>query len=1065
MNRLLLLLLLVPFSLSAQELPETFQAPVSYQGESYQVDFVRHSNRSPEFEVWVQQDDGSFIEHEAGEVRTYLGEIAELPGAMVSAVRRHDGDLYYRVAFEDGEEWINEGGSTSLRTDRDWTPNWPDYLTPEGGAGSEIFAAEVTVDWPHSQFSRNGSAEAALEMIEYSIQSANLIYLRQAGVLHQVGRVFLRASAEQDPYAGMTTTTPLLHKIVSEWLLVLDEQFPVTHDLGLVATSATGGGLAYVGVVGNPGYSSNGASEEGDFCTVWRHEVGHNWTLSHFDGGAPEGATINSNNRLARMSGPEQAKVIAHRVDRTAHLDNLGPYSFSLPPSASLDRARYSPRQEATAIDVLANDHDGNGDSLTLTAFQEESDLGGRIVRSPGTGPNGRDELLYYPPTRLSKTADRFTYRITDSTGREALGHVILQLRYDDDLLLHLPFDETTGTTARDHSSYNSGATLFAGQSWTEGHNNGGVHTIGAPGMTAENRGAPTDAFTITTWIQLDYDQPDDAGLVFSRRDGTAWGLNFGTGNTLRYHWNNQHWDWDSGLTVPTGVWVFVALTIAPDQATLTLFDGQSLQSATNLAPHGVEDLAIPLTIGLDPASFSREFQGSLDDLRLYRRTLSPEEIAAMSRGLASASHPHPAHFEDIATLPAGLTWQGSPAATTYRVFFSPHYAEVAEGQAGGPADQGTTTATHFPATGLEDETTYFWRIDSSDGSQWMPGPVWHFSKVDDQLLVRWKMDESSGTTAHACCDHHFPAEFQGTPTWEAGPINGAISLDGSNDSLRAPALNHPTNQFSITAWIKPTEFPPPFAALVFSRGPSSASGLNFGQNGELRYHWKGSHWNWNSQLTPNLGQWNFVALTIAPDEATLYLDDGSGLLSASHSASHAVEPFDAPLYLGRDPNQNSRYFPGALDDIRLYGRTLSPFEVAALNTDRPDTFLTWSAEKGSTRADGDPYPLLLEYALDLDPHAPDSPEAAGWLQNETFSLSVPHAGLPDYLQIIESSPDLLHWTRLATREGYQQWDALDNATFRLTPLDAHRNLLKAAPASPQEEQFFRFRLEEISTP
>ncbi len=76
-----------------------------------------------------------------------------------------------------------------------------------------------------------------------------------------------------------------------------------------------------------------------------------------------------------------------------------------------------------TAIDVLGNDYDVNGDAITIPLLRERSALGATIFRSRGTGPGGRDQITYFAPATLSGT-DTFQYNLADTTGRSAIGNV-----------------------------------------------------------------------------------------------------------------------------------------------------------------------------------------------------------------------------------------------------------------------------------------------------------------------------------------------------------------------------------------------------------------------------------------------------------------------------------------------------------------------------------------------------------------------------------------------------------------------------------------------------------------
>ncbi len=714
-----------------QSPPATFQHTVTYAGVTHVVDFEFHSARGPNFSVLVQQANGSLTPRTPGPVRTYIGTIAALPGAMASALRRADGSTYYHVLFEDGAEWIHNGGATTLRTDADWEPRYPTLVTGSGGAGSTVYAAEIGVDLPYSQFAIDGNADAALEMIEHSVNTVNLLYLRDASLTHRLGRVVIRGSAAQDPYAGMTTTSALFGEVVQQWNHVLP---PSTHDIALVATSATGGGLASVGVIGSPGYSANGATTEGDFTIVWRHEAGHNWSMLHFDGDTPEGRSINSGNSLSRMSGAEQAKAIAHRNARLGSLDNLGPHSASIPPRASLDRVEFLPQSPAVSLDVLGNDHDANGDSISIATFDTVTERGGSVTLSPGTGPGGRDELLYAPPVSGQEPLDHFAYRIVDATGREGLGNVITRRTSDSDLLAHYSFDDNVGSLALDSSAYARNATFDGGTSWSAGTVGSAIRLDGFDDRAlAAAIDRPTSTFTITGWIRRDGSQNDYAGIVFCRGGSTLAGLNFGTHDELRYHWDGSHWDWDSGLVVPNDTWTFVALTVAPWAATLYMDAGSGLQSAVRFGGHGVEAMDAEISIGRDPSSNSRSFDGWIDDVRIFDRQLSPGEIASLAAGLGSASNPSPGQYALRNASTVTLLWSSSPAAVDHRVYLSQSYAAVRDGAPF--ADRGLHPGNVW-TTPLLGNGTWFWRVDTTDGASWAEGPVWAFTIIPGATLA-----------------------------------------------------------------------------------------------------------------------------------------------------------------------------------------------------------------------------------------------------------------------------------------------------------------------------------------
>src|SRR5690606_28725365 len=164
------------------------------------------------------------------------------------------------------------------------------------------------------------------------------VYLRDAAIVHRIGRVIVRTNPSDNPSVS-------LGEFKTEWESVLPAVLPPTsYDLAATVVVEGSGGLAYVGSIGSSNrYSWNsisGSSTDGRFATVWRHEAGHNWGAGHSEGGAPEGSTVMSGNGLSRLSSPDLLAIVSHRNSKAAILDDIGPFPLPLPPRANADRHR-----------------------------------------------------------------------------------------------------------------------------------------------------------------------------------------------------------------------------------------------------------------------------------------------------------------------------------------------------------------------------------------------------------------------------------------------------------------------------------------------------------------------------------------------------------------------------------------------------------------------------------------------------------------------------------------------------------------------------------------------------
>ena len=232
------------------------------------------------------------------------------------------------------------------------------------------------------------------------------------------------------------------------------------HDLGTVVQSLVGGGLAGVGVVGF-GASANGGFNRGDFTGAARHEFGHNWGLSHFDGRgegellSPEGKTINSGNGLAKMSAPEMEKALAERQDARSVLSNLGTTAPDMPPRAADDRlvVNNGIDGQPIVIEPLANDNDSNGESLTIVSVDATTHLGATVTLNSANNTVAVTVSGSYP-----FGYDYFRYQVSDESGRTSTAVVHLQMNapqldwelepvpLDDESLLMVASDQFEGS-------------------------------------------------------------------------------------------------------------------------------------------------------------------------------------------------------------------------------------------------------------------------------------------------------------------------------------------------------------------------------------------------------------------------------------------------------------------------------------------------------------------------------------------------------------------------------------------------------------------------------------------
>jgi autotransporter-associated beta strand protein len=793
-------------------LPEEFVHRVTDGMRTVNVNLRRWSIRSGNFGVLVQGSDGLLTLQTAaqnGPERTYLGTVEGHPDAMAAALLRDNGEVYCRVIFGNGEEInttvIRPGTHGENPTMGIGRPNfyraeerfWPTRLASPGGAGSNAHAIEAGVDSTYPHFlACGGTVDGVRDAAEFSMACMGAVYLRDTSIFYRTGKIVIRTDSLADPYQGNAG----LADFRTQWTGAVSNQVGATHGIAVLVNGQGGGGVAWLATAatGFNQYSIVRCHERGDFTYFWLHEAAHNWAGGHWEGGGdypdevgnngrqPEGNTILSSGNFARFSSADVSRIVAHRERNAGNLDLTGNFPLPIPPRANMDRAYHTPGQPVR-IDVLENDSDVNGHALTLIAADPVSSRGGTAVISPGTGPQGRDEILYTPPPHddawTKSPDDLFIYQIQDSSGQTAQGFVVVRPDLTSEALVaHWTFDEPDGNDLLDASGMQRNGILFNNPARTEGHSGQALELNGAnqyanfPAIDLL-----TNRLTVTGWVRRNGAQLDGATLF-----GTEWSslrLNLNTSHELRATWSghNSQRNINSSLVLPDGVWSFVALVISPERGAVHLRPsgqaGQWFEVTTgNFVP---VQLSERFFIG-SRTDGSNRFGGAIDDFRVFGRSLSNAEVESLAAGNGTPVASQPGsigHFP--ADQSAELSWIPAAGTTSHRLYLADDLDTLRNAVPGSPADRGLVESPHNPgvlATGF-----HYWRVDSTRDGVTVQGPVW-------MLRVGNRTPQFTQTVIH------LPSVVQGEPL--AGTLADYAS-DSDGDVLTFQRIT-PSNWLTI---------------------------------------------------------------------------------------------------------------------------------------------------------------------------------------------------------------------------------------------------------------------------
>jgi hypothetical protein len=237
----------------------------------------------------------------------------------------------------------------------------------------------------------------------------------------------------------------------------------------------------------------------------------------------------------------------------------------------------------------------------------------------------------------------------------------------------------------------------------------------------------------------------------------------------------------------------------------------------------------------------------------------------------------------------------------------------------------GGLTQSNYYITGLNNASSYYFDITAVN----CPGysPAVSTNTINFGVATDYVFEASFLTTSNTTGFSNYDTNrlMVNTPTGSGYSYLTTWNYTASN-SLYKSYTSITTNTVSYICSVYRNAAATQYTGIMMSRTPTG-NGLNMFDATNLSYIWQNAT-SLNTGITLPLNEWVQLALTISSSNAKWYVN---GELAYTNTTSHVAQTM-SDVYIGTDSAvASTRTFPGYIDNIRFYTRTLSDSEVYSI--------------------------------------------------------------------------------------------------------------------------------------
>lgn len=204
---------------------------------------------------------------------------------------------------------------------------------------------------------------------------------------------------------------------------------------------------------------------------------------------------------------------------------------------------------------------------------------------------------------------------------------------------------------------------------------------------------------------------------------------------------------------------------------------------------------------------------------------------------------------------------------------------------------------------------------------------------VGDTVAGEWLFNDCSGAVAKDSSGSGGNGTLPNATSWSTDTPYGtgcSLSFDGTSFTAQIPNSSalQPTANITVTAWIKTSSVSATYREIV--RKSSTGTGyfllLNAGNNIAFAPTGASTEYDNGAAFTSD-GKWHMVAGTYNGTTVKIFID---GTLRASYAGAGALSVDSDPVYIGSNLG-TGQFFPGLIDDVRIYGGAVSTAGISQL--------------------------------------------------------------------------------------------------------------------------------------